>query len=47
MLLSPHLNTDTDPVSETLCFLVFRILDDGQVQKPSDSEGHEDHVQCS
>jgi hypothetical protein len=27
---SPHLNTETDPVSETLCFLVFRIPDDGQ-----------------
>jgi hypothetical protein len=26
----PHLRTETDPVSETLCFLVFRIPDDGQ-----------------
>jgi hypothetical protein len=26
---SPHLKTETDPVSETLFFLVFRILDDG------------------
>jgi hypothetical protein len=25
-----HLRTDTDPVSETLCFLTFRIPDDGQ-----------------
>jgi hypothetical protein len=24
---SPHLWMETDPVSETLCFLVFRILD--------------------
>jgi hypothetical protein len=29
---------ETDPVSETLCFLVFGIPDDGQVQKPSDSQ---------
>jgi hypothetical protein len=27
---SPHLRTDTDPVSETLCFLVFRVPDDEQ-----------------
>jgi hypothetical protein len=27
---SPHLRTETEPVSEMLCFLVFRILDDGQ-----------------
>jgi hypothetical protein len=27
---SPHLRTETDLVFETLCFLVFRILDDGQ-----------------
>jgi hypothetical protein len=26
----PHLSTETDPVSETLCFPVFGILDDGQ-----------------
>jgi hypothetical protein len=32
-----HLRTETDPVSETLCFLVFRIPDDRQVQKPSSS----------
>jgi hypothetical protein len=25
-----HLRTETDPVSETSCFLVFRIQDDGQ-----------------
>jgi hypothetical protein len=25
-----HLWTETDPVSETLCFLVYRIPDDGQ-----------------
>jgi hypothetical protein len=30
-----HLRTETDPVSKTLCFLVSRILDDGQVQNPS------------
>jgi hypothetical protein len=31
----PHLRTETDPVSETLCFLVieFRTMD--KVQKPS------------
>jgi hypothetical protein len=28
--LLPHLRTETDPVSETLCFLVFKIPDDGQ-----------------
>jgi hypothetical protein len=28
--LPPHLKTDTDPVSETLRFLVSRIPDDGQ-----------------
>jgi hypothetical protein len=27
---SPHLRTETSSVSETLCFLVFRIPDDGQ-----------------
>jgi hypothetical protein len=26
---SPHVKMETDPVSETLCFLVFRIPDDG------------------
>jgi hypothetical protein len=25
-----HLRTETDAVSETLCFLIFRIPDDGQ-----------------
>jgi hypothetical protein len=29
-----HLRTETDPVSETLCFLVSRIPDDGQSAKP-------------
>jgi hypothetical protein len=33
---SLHVRTETDPVSETLCFRVFRIPD--KVQKPSDSE---------
>jgi hypothetical protein len=28
---SPHLKRETDPVSETLCILVFRIPDDGQI----------------
>jgi hypothetical protein len=28
MFPSPHLKTEADPVSETLCFLVFRIQDD-------------------
>jgi hypothetical protein len=27
----PHLRTETDPVLETLYFLVFRILNDGQI----------------
>jgi hypothetical protein len=26
----PHLITEIDPISEKLCFLVFRIPDDGQ-----------------
>jgi hypothetical protein len=34
----PHLRTETDPVFETLCFLVSRIPDDGQSSKPSNSE---------
>jgi hypothetical protein len=25
-----HVRTETDPVSETLCFLIFSIVDDGQ-----------------
>jgi hypothetical protein len=29
----PHLKTETDPVSETLCFLVFTIPDDAQILK--------------
>jgi hypothetical protein len=29
-----HDVSETDPVSETSCFLVSRILDDGKVQKP-------------
>jgi hypothetical protein len=28
-----YLRTETDPVSETSCFLVSRIPDDGKVQK--------------
>jgi hypothetical protein len=36
---SHHLRTETDPVSETLCFLVFRIAVI-EVQKPSNSECH-------
>jgi hypothetical protein len=28
-----YLRTETDPLSETSCFLVFRILDDGQIPK--------------
>jgi hypothetical protein len=28
-----HLRMQTDPVSETLCFLVVRILDNGQIPK--------------
>jgi hypothetical protein len=34
-ILPPHLRTEADPVSETLCSLVFRIP---EVQKPSNSE---------
>jgi hypothetical protein len=29
----PHLRMNTDPVSKMLCFLVFRISDDGQSPK--------------
>jgi hypothetical protein len=29
----PHLRMETDPVSETLCFLLFRIPEDGKIQK--------------
>jgi hypothetical protein len=32
MPASPHLRTETDPVSEALYFLVFRIPDDGRIQ---------------
>jgi hypothetical protein len=32
------LRTETDPVSETLCCLVFRILDNRQSPKTSNSE---------
>jgi hypothetical protein len=32
-LSPPHLRKGTDPISETLCFLVSRILDDGQNPK--------------
>jgi hypothetical protein len=39
---SLHLRTETDPVSETLYFLVFRIPDDGEVQNLSDSECYTD-----
>jgi hypothetical protein len=37
--ISPSLDmkTERDPVSETLCFLVFRIPDDDTVPKPSNS----------
>jgi hypothetical protein len=31
---SHHLRTETDTVSETLCFLLFRIPDDGQSPEP-------------
>jgi hypothetical protein len=31
-----HLRTETDPVSETLCSLEYRTMDN--VQKPSNSE---------
>jgi hypothetical protein len=31
---SLHLRMERDPVSETLCFLVFRIPDDGQSPEP-------------
>jgi hypothetical protein len=33
-----HLRTETGTVSETLCSVVFRKPDDGQVQKSNDSE---------
>jgi hypothetical protein len=31
--LPPHLRTETDPDSETLCFLVFRLPEDGHIPK--------------
>jgi hypothetical protein len=37
MCLSPHLGTETDPVSETLCFLLSRIPDDVKVQTSGNS----------
>jgi hypothetical protein len=39
MYVTPHLMTETDRTSETLCSLDFRIPDDGQIQKPSNSDG--------
>jgi hypothetical protein len=30
-----HMITETDPVLETLCFLLFRIQDDGKSPEPS------------
>jgi hypothetical protein len=35
---------ETDPVSETLCFLVSRIPDVGQVQNPSNPEYYNNHI---
>jgi hypothetical protein len=35
---SPHLRSERDPVSETLCFLLFRTPEMDNVQKPSDYE---------
>jgi hypothetical protein len=32
--LPPHLRTETDPVSKTLCCIVFRIPDEGQSPNP-------------
>jgi hypothetical protein len=37
----PHLRMETDPVSEMLCFLVSRILDNGRSPKISNSEWDE------
>jgi hypothetical protein len=38
-IFPPHtLRTETDPVSETSCFLDSRLSDDGKVQKLSNSE---------
>jgi hypothetical protein len=34
----PHLRNETDPVSETLCFLVSRIQNDGKNKRTSNSE---------
>jgi hypothetical protein len=33
-----HLRTETDPFSETLCFLVFRLFLIDKVRKPSNSD---------
>jgi hypothetical protein len=35
-LPSPHLRTETDPISETLCSLEYRMMEN--VQKPSNPE---------
>jgi hypothetical protein len=32
-ITEPDFRTETDPVSETLCYLVFRIPDDAQSPK--------------
>jgi hypothetical protein len=39
-----HLRTERGPVSETSCFLVSRIPDDGKVQKPSNPNIFGDQV---
>jgi hypothetical protein len=36
-VFSPHLRTETDPASETSCIIFSKILDDGKIQKPSNS----------
>jgi hypothetical protein len=37
-VFAPHLRTETDPVSRTLCFLLSIISDHGQSPKTSNSE---------
>jgi hypothetical protein len=37
-LLPHHLRTETDPVSETSCFLFSRIPDDKKVQRPGNAD---------
>jgi hypothetical protein len=45
MFPTPHLRTETDPVSEALCSLEYRKMD--KVQKTSNSENPDGLLLCS